>query len=67
MARGGSLALVGNSPRDGVSIKTLVVVAPYHHMVRGGSLALVGNSPRDGVSIKTLVVVAPYHHYPLYE
>ena len=26
-----SLALVGNPPRDGVSIKTLVVVSPYHH------------------------------------
>ena len=23
--------MVGNSPRDGVSIKTLVVVAPHHH------------------------------------
>ena len=28
MGRGGSLALVGSSPRDGVSIKTLVVAQP---------------------------------------
>ena len=31
MGRGDSLALVGSLPRDGVSIKILVVVAPHHH------------------------------------
>ena len=31
MGRRGSLALVGNPPRDGVSIKTLVVVQPKIH------------------------------------
>ena len=27
----GSLALDGSFPRDGVSIKTLIVVTPHHH------------------------------------
>ena len=31
MVRLGSLALDGSFPRDGVSIKTLVVVTPHHH------------------------------------
>ena len=31
MARLGSLALDGSLPRDGVSIKTLVVMSPHHH------------------------------------
>ena len=31
MGRRDSLVLVDNPPRDGVSIKTLMVVSPYHH------------------------------------
>ena len=27
------LALVCNTPRDGISIETLVVLTPYHHKV----------------------------------
>ena len=34
MGRRDSLALVGSPPRDGVSIKTPVVVPPYHHYPR---------------------------------
>ena len=29
--QGDPSALVGNPPRDGVTIKILVIVAPYHH------------------------------------